>query len=91
MRNPQKNQIEIIHERRNVSENVIENELECTVTEAQETKVYENDNRSRCGKSSLLKLMVQHLKDTGIQWAQIMKRPGNILRRAVFIEKTYEF
>ena len=27
----------------------------------------------RCGKSSLLKLMVQHLKDTGIQPEQIIE------------------
>ena len=27
----------------------------------------------RCGKSSLLKLMVQHLKDTGIQLEQIIE------------------
>ena len=41
----------------------------------------------RCGKSSLLKLMVQHLKDTGVLPEQIIEMNFESLRFAVMTAK----
>lgn len=43
----------------------------------------------RCGKSSLLKLMIQHLKDTGVLPEQIIEMNFESLIFAAWVRKIY--